>query len=403
MKAFLSAVCCALLSIGTSVRGQDSTQLQACRSAILADPVSHLAADICTLIVAELPANETVEKVLDDGTIASVTPDGVVHIHSLPPNVRAGLVLNEATRAVREAEAYAEIHPQSLAASFLPSWKKLWTEVRDAYCSYRPAETFMDPAGKQQVCLNQTPTGDPDKRLDELSFEVAEMQSNLVDSVTTGSTTAVHDEAAATPVSGSFLVASAPKLTGPAATQSADGPSCQRAITFAIARRGGLQFTLPNVSAKWLDKMQRKYPGVCFPQRRPEAGQLHYLVVLSSSSSVFNGLQPVYQTNTSTGPISGSGILTDSYGSTWSYTYEGTETTTMTSEANVPYADTTTAFYANAYSESGTLVASSERATSVRQGGDPSYAAGYNIASVLVSIHLKEHLVESVIKQINGL
>jgi len=403
MKAFLSVVCCALLSIGTSVRGQDSTQLQACKRVILADPVSHLSPDICTTIVAELPANETVEEVTDDGTIASVTPDGVAHIRSLPPNVRAGLVLNEATRAVREGEAYAEIHPQSLAASFLPGWKKLWTQVRDVYCSYRPAETFTDPAGKQQVCLNQTATGDPDKRLDELSFEVTEMQSNLLYSMTTGSTNAVHDETAATPASGSFLVASAPKLTGPAATQSADGSSCQKAITFAIARRGGLQFALPNVSAKWLDKMQRKYPGVCFPQRRPEAGQSHYLVVLSSSSSVFNGLEPVYQTNTSTAPVSGSGILTDSYGSTWSYTYEGTETTTMTSEANVPYADTTTAFYANAYSQGGRLVASSERTRSVREGGDPSSAAGYNITSALLSIHWKEHLVESIIKQINSL
>lgn len=416
MKAPPLVLCCAVLFFGVATWGQDSTQLSRCKDLIAKDTTSDLSPDMCTLFVAGLPANETVETVLDDGSFATVTPDGMAHLHSLPPKVRSGLLLNEATKAVRQAEGLAKDHSNSFAAAFLPDWKGLWSRVRDEYCSLRPAETYTDLTGKEQACVN-TVANSGAEEIEELAFEVTNMRSNLLNAlVATGSVTPDRTEsnpnepAGAIPGSNTSkhppLPAFEPSLVTAASDTSGHSPSvaadatCQKAISFAIARGGGLQFVLPNVSPKWLDKIQKKYTGVCFPQHRSEVGQTNYLVVLSTSSSVFNGLEPVYRTSTTTTPVSGSGTVNDNYVSTWNYTYDGTVTSTTTTEANVAYADTTTVFYANAYNESGALVGASERSTSVREGGDPSNAAGYNIASALMSIHLKEHLVESIIKQV---
>jgi hypothetical protein len=95
--------------------------------------------------------------------------------------------------------------------------------------------------------------------------------------------------------------------------------------------------------------------------------------------------------------------VTDNSGSTWYFTYQGTVTTTTTTQTNVPYTDTTSFFYANAYSEEGSLVVTSDRTASTRQGGDPWNALGYNLTSALLSINLKERLLESIVKQVNTL
>ena len=101
-------------------------------------------------------------------------------------------------------------------------------------------------------------------------------------------------------------------------------------------------------------------------------------------------------------PISGSGTVTNNYGSTWSYTYSGTVTTTTitTTETNLPYTDTTIGLYANAYNESGTAVAWAQRAVSYRQGGDGMNTLGYNLGSRLGSIHVKEHLLNAVMERL---
>jgi hypothetical protein len=178
--------------------------------------------------------------------------------------------------------------------------------------------------------------------------------------------------------------------------------TCQRAITFAYARDGNLTYKLPDEPQKWLVKLQDKYPNVCFLQNSAIDGLQNYLVVLSSSSSAYDGLQPVLRRNTTTAPISGSGAVTDNTGGTWSFTYWGTVTTTTRSESNIGYTDTTVGFFANAYREDGSLAATSERTETSRQGGDPYNALGYNLTSALLAIHSKEHLLESIVKKVNA-
>jgi hypothetical protein len=186
---------------------------------------------------------------------------------------------------------------------------------------------------------------------------------------------------------------------------------CQRAIIFAVATKSGLVYRLPDVSSKWFEKTQKKYTNTCFSQygvhSGSAAGEKNYLVVLSTSKAAFNGLLPVYRTNTSssTSPITGSGTITDNFGATWNYTYQGTmtTTTTTTTQTDVPYTDTTVGLYANAYSEKGALVGEAERATTRRQGGDAGNTLGYNLGAALGSMHIKEHLLESIVKQVSSL
>ncbi len=185
--------------------------------------------------------------------------------------------------------------------------------------------------------------------------------------------------------------------------------ACQKAIMFAVAESGGLAYRLPNVSIKWFEKTEKKFFGVCFSQLGTHAnsGDKHYLVVISTSRTAFDGLLPVFSTNTSrdTTPVSGSGTVTDNYGSTWNYTYDGsvTKTTRTTTQTNMPYTDTTTGLYANAYNETGTLIGAAEKSATFRQGGDAANTLGYNLASRLLSVNIGERLLENVVKQISTL
>jgi hypothetical protein len=183
---------------------------------------------------------------------------------------------------------------------------------------------------------------------------------------------------------------------------------CVKAITFAVAENGSLTYRLPNVSPKWFEKAQKKFPNLCFAQQdsRAHANAEEYLVVLSTQSSAFNGLYPSYHTTTSTetNPASGNGTVMDSSGSSWSYTYQGTvtSTTTTTQEANLPYTDTTVSLFASAYDKNGKHLGSAYRSESFRQGGDAANTLGYNLGARLSSIHIKERLLEDVVAKVSA-
>jgi hypothetical protein len=116
-----------------------------------------------------------------------------------------------------------------------------------------------------------------------------------------------------------ILFASGCASTGQVKTTKQALPmSCEKFITFAMAENGSLVPKPPNVSDKWWKKMQNKYRNVCFEgMGSPTSTSVHYLVVLSESDSAFNGLYPVFRTETDTSitPISGSGTITDYTGS----------------------------------------------------------------------------------------
>jgi hypothetical protein len=185
--------------------------------------------------------------------------------------------------------------------------------------------------------------------------------------------------------------------------------SCKKSITFAVASTGNLDYRLPNVSSKWFSKTQKKFPSICFSQIGQSAStdNENYLIVLSTQSSAFNGLYPVFRTstNTATSPSSGSGTISDNSGSTWNYTYQGTvtTTTTTTNQANLPYTDTTLGLYANAYNEEGRSIGSAQRSETFRQGGDAANTLGYNIGARLSSINIKERLLEEIVTKINSM
>ncbi len=294
----------------------------------------------------------------------------MLHQRILPPKFQTVLLLKSVKKNIRTLEEAVkeDTDPRHTETAMLEQALEVWPKVRDAYCSYHPGETDTDFSDQEQVC--------PGSRADG-----------------TG--------AAIPATSSASLEGGRPMAGGSANTHGTK--TCPEAITFAYARNGELVYRLPDISQKWLKKFEKKYPNVCFLQYDARAGQQNYLVVLSSSASAFNGLQPVFRTSTSTTPVSGSGTVTDNSGSTWDVTYQGTVTTTTTSQTNVPYTDTTSDFYANAYSEDGTLVGSSQRSVSSRQSGDPYNAAGYNLTSALLSIHLKEHLIENIVKKVSAL
>jgi hypothetical protein len=224
-----------------------------------------------------------------------------------------------------------------------------------------------------------------------------------------GSTNALASAEPATPLSASAVPTTAPAL--PKVTNSATMAqgNCPKAITFAVAENGTLVYRTPKVSAKWFEKAQNKFSNVCFAQvgNSSTPGNTNYLIVLSTSRAMFNGLRPVFSKNTSTSttPVSGSGIVTDNTGSIWNYSYQGTDTTTTTTttQTNVPYTDTTFGLYASAYDESGALIGTAQRAATFRQGGEAANTLGYNIGSRLLSIHIREHLLEDIVKQVSVL
>jgi len=181
---------------------------------------------------------------------------------------------------------------------------------------------------------------------------------------------------------------------------------CMKSVTFAIASNGSLTYRLPNVNTKWFDNALKKNPAICFAQYGSAGADnaVPFLVVLSTSQTAFNGLYPVYRTNTSTTtiPVSGSGTITSSNGSMWNYTYQGqdTVTTTSTETTEVPYRDTTLGLYAMAYDDKGNPLGLVQRSETFRQGGDAYNTLGYNLGSRLATIHIKEHLLEDALKRI---
>ena len=135
-----------------------------------------------------------------------------------------------------------------------------------------------------------------------------------------------------------------------------------------------------------LRKIKRNTLGLCFSQT-PNPQATNYVLVFSTSRSSFNGIFPTVVTSTSTNssPVSGSGTITSNSGSMWNYTYEGTETTTTTTstQENLPYTDTTSTLYVNAYSQNGALISQRWRSITTRQGGEGANTLGYNLGAAL--------------------
>lgn len=196
---------------------------------------------------------------------------------------------------------------------------------------------------------------------------------------------------------------SSPPLAAPALATSA---SSLKVISFAVIDpQSGVHSGMPEWTQNWVRKNAKNYPNVQF-QNRPISGAQNYIIVLSVSAKAVSGFDPVVRTNTSTDttPVSGSGTVTDNYGSSWNYTYDGqvTTTTTSTMQTNVPYTIESNTLYATAYDEHGVMISQRWHVYSTKQGGDAGNAIGYNLASAMFAINAKGHLMNEVVKDIEG-
>lgn len=185
----------------------------------------------------------------------------------------------------------------------------------------------------------------------------------------------------------------------------ASGQNCSKVVAFAIADAGGVHPSLGtgNWIEKWAQKNGKKHSDICFSQS-PLQGRANYLVVLSQSAVYLTGFDPVVRTDTSTttAPVSGSGTVTDNYGGTWHYTYNGTvtSTTTTTTNEDVPYTINSRTIYAYAYAANGAIVSSHYHVYSTKSGGDTYNTAGYNIGSALAAINARGRLLAAVVKDV---
>lgn len=406
MKSSLLVACSFVVFSLPTTHAQTASQLAQCKKAISDTPLSP---DMCSLIASSLQSDESIVTVTDSGSFMTVTPDGRLHNHSVSPKLQSTLLLNTVTRTIKRAEQFVPTAPKSIAAIMLPGWLDYWAQIRDAYCSYHPGDSYIDLSNTEQVCTNTVATGDPKKFPQDLLNGVSVVELNLTSSMIDESVLhprvndAATSAAMAAPVATSVADAVHPlrASASPSGVQKKPRSGCQKAITFSQAVNRLLVYRLPDISHRELGKLQKKYPNVCFPQYKRESGAENYLVVLSSSASTFSGFQPVFRTDTTTTPVSGSGTVTDNAGATWNYTYDGTATTTTTTETNVAYTDTTSHLYASAYGQDGTLVANGEKSRGYRQGGDPYNALGYNLTSSLLSIHTEQHLLANIVRKIS--
>jgi hypothetical protein len=130
------------------------------------------------------------------------------------------------------------------------------------------------------------------------------------------------------PVAASTASVSATELPSHATltrTTSTNGCSAQPAvdvaIAFGIADSSGVHPGVMGWTRNWINKNAKNFPTVAFQGCAAESLR-NYLIVFSSSKSVLNGFDPVLRssTSTSTSPVSGTGTVSNMYGSTWNYT-----------------------------------------------------------------------------------
>jgi YD repeat-containing protein len=128
------------------------------------------------------------------------------------------------------------------------------------------------------------------------------------------------------------------------------------------------------------------------------------MVVFAKSQSAFRGIYPSVRKSTATNvsPVDGQGVITDSYGGMWNYTYTGTvkTTTTTSSYLSLPYTDTTHTMYAYVYDQAGRLLSERRRMITTRQGGDGADTLGHNLGAALGAIHLKQGLLTDALKDV---
>lgn len=223
----------------------------------------------------------------------------------------------------------------------------------------------------------------------------------------------------ASPATPTSEIASADKQQQPvpASASRSSVPAIQRppvfpnsptaTVTFVTVRNGNVAHLMPDWAIKWVRKNEKKYPGVRFQTTgEAVAGARNFVVAFSASSGEVQGFQPVTHTDTSTNtnPVSGSGMITDTQGEMWNYSYYGTvtTTTTTTTHENVPYTISSNTLYVSAFDERGEMVAQRWHVYSTQSGGNSANALGYNLGNALGAINARGHMLKAVVDGLVG-
>jgi len=394
----------ALRGQSTTVGQAPSSQLEDCR---------RIAADLfpqesCPVILTYLGPKDQLGPVMEDGEfiVISPTPDGktTAKTYELPPSLRSELALNVTSRTIDSIQSVVSLTPQSKYAEMLPQGRDLWSKLRDAYCYYHPQSTYIDLARIRQNCVSISSLPDQ-KSLDSEFDDAVVFETNFQTFVNMDTANRLTNARSAVSSNAPPPVLS---TASPSPSPSTEGqldmkPGCARNISFAVAEGGHVTSLVPDFAGKWVKKNQKKYPNTCFSQI-PISQAENYVLVFARSASAFAGVYPTVRTSTqtSTSPISGSGTVTDNYGGMWNYTYNGTATTTTTTteHLNLPYTDTSSTLYVYSYDQRGTLRSRHSREVTTRSGGDAYNTLGYNLGTLLTSVHIKEHLLSDSVKEL---
>jgi hypothetical protein len=135
-------------------------------------------------------------------------------------------------------------------------------------------------------------------------------------------------------------------------------PGCSRIVSLGTMERDRLVLATPDWAVKWLEKNQKRFPGVCFADA-PLASVPNYLFVFFTSAPPASqpGLAAKVSVPAAVNTSSGSsgGTFTLNFGSTWHYTYDNAATTTVTTAwtEKVMQSQLGQTLYATAYSEQG--------------------------------------------------
>jgi hypothetical protein len=133
-------------------------------------------------------------------------------------------------------------------------------------------------------------------------------------------------------------------------------PGCTRIVSLGSMEKDRLVLAIPDWSVKWLERNQKKYPGICFSDT-PLAGVPNYLIVFFTAAAAPPQMQSAANKQASVKDTAGTanGTFSMNFGSTWHYTYENAATTTVTTDLTdkIPNNLQEQMLYATAYTEQG--------------------------------------------------
>src|SRR5919108_1877095 len=188
-----------------------------------------------------------------------------------------------------------------------------------------------------------------------------------------------------------------------AAFREGQAPTCRKNVSLGSMDKDKLFLAIPDWALKWLEKNQRRFPGICFSDSLMP-GAKNYLVVFYMSASPAAGVGALKNVSAPGEIASGSGMggFTTSYGSTWHYTHERTVTTTITSASaeKAPHNQPATLMYATAYSEQGVPVSHHLPAAVTKQVKETPHKAGKKEDAELPEFHAMSGLLGQMIEEI---